>query len=73
MNDIFGDFTSITLLEADFTEERTFAEQLMVQRQLWDDLDHRLVSGIKVQRDLMQLRGIGSAGMPVVFTSTLTM
>ena len=74
VNDIFGDFTSITLLEADFTGERTFEDQVKVlQRQLWDDLDHRLVGGIKVQRDLMQQRGIGGARMPVVFTSTLTM
>ncbi len=74
VNDIFGDFTSITLLEADFTEERTFAEQLKaLQRQLWDDLDHNLVGGIKVQRDLIQQRGIGGVRMPVVFTSTLTM
>jgi non-ribosomal peptide synthetase component F len=74
VNDIFGDFTSITLLEADFTRERTFEDQVKVlQRQLWDDLDHRLVGGIKVQRDLMQQRGIGGARMPVVFTSTLTM
>jgi amino acid adenylation domain-containing protein len=74
VNDIFGDFTSITLLEADFTRERTFEDQVKVlQRQLWDDLDHRLVGGIKVQRDLMQQRGIGGARMPVVFTSTLTL
>ena len=74
VNDIFGDFTSITLLEADFTRERTFEDQVRVlQRQLWDDLDHRLVGGIKVQRDLMQQRGIGGARMPVVFTSTLTL
>lgn len=74
VNDIFGDFTSITLLEADFTCERSFEDQVKVlQRQLWDDLDHRLVGGIKVQRDLMQQRGIGGARMPVVFTSTLTL
>ncbi len=74
VNDIFGDFTSITLLEADFSDERTFEDQVRVlQRQLWDDLDHRWVGGIKVQRDLMQQRGIGGARMPVVFTSTLTM
>ena len=74
VNDIFGDFTSITLLEADFTCERSFEDQVKVlQRQLWDDLDHRLVGGIKVQRDLMQQRGIGGTRMPVVFTSTLTM
>lgn len=74
VNDILGDFTSITLLEADFTRECSFEEQVrLLQRQLWEDLDHRVMGGIKVQRDLIQQRGIGEARMPVVFTSTLTL
>src|SRR5262249_8015788 len=43
-----------------------------LQQQLWDDLDHRHYSGVKVQRDVARLQG-GGAGpiMPIVFTSLL--
>ncbi len=72
---IVGDFTSLILLEVDAAAGATFEERARrTQRRLWDDLDHRSVSGVRV------LREIGAAGgrstqlaMPVVFTSTLTL
>jgi amino acid adenylation domain-containing protein len=44
------------------------------QEQLWEDLDHRLFSGIHVMRELRRLQGVGpKALMPVVFTSLLNL
>jgi amino acid adenylation domain-containing protein/non-ribosomal peptide synthase protein (TIGR01720 family) len=70
---ILGDFTSLTLLEVEDAARGCFAERVRaVQQRLWDDLDHRLVSGVEVMRELArQRRAAGRAVMPVVFTSTL--
>jgi len=67
---VVGDFTSLTLLEIDADPKIDF-EQLCgaIQEQLFDDLDNRMVSAVRVLRELRE------AGrellMPVVFTSTL--
>lgn len=43
-----------------------------LQQQLWQDLDHRYFSGVRVLRALMQNQaGSGQVAMPVVFTSGL--
>jgi amino acid adenylation domain-containing protein len=72
---VAGDFTSLTLLEVEADGGRSFAEAARaVQRRLWDDLDHRWVSGVRVLRDLARLRREGGRAVaPVVFTSTLTL
>jgi amino acid adenylation domain-containing protein len=73
VNDIIGDFTSVTLLEVDNSAESTFeARARRVQQQLWDDLDHRYFSGVEVLRELSRRQG-GQPGavMPIVFTSRL--
>jgi amino acid adenylation domain-containing protein len=72
VNQLIGDFTSSTLLAipapAPFADR---AQQL--QAQLWQDLDHRHVSGIAVLRELArQQQRITGALIPVVFTSILT-
>jgi amino acid adenylation domain-containing protein len=72
VNQLVGDFTSSTLLAvpapAPFLDR---AQQL--QAQLWQDLDHRHVSGIAVLRELArQQQRLTGALMPVVFTSILT-
>ncbi|NOK59266.1 MAG: hypothetical protein GFH27_549283n274 [Chloroflexi bacterium AL-W] len=74
VNEVFGDFTSITLLEVNNTLSEEFHVRARhIQEQLWEDLDHRYVSGVAVQRELMRHRGGAAASaMPVVFTSTLT-
>jgi amino acid adenylation domain-containing protein len=74
VNDIFGDFTSLTLLEVDNTSDGSFAARARrLQERLWQDLDHSHVSGIRVQRELSRAQGgLSQAMMPVVFTSTLT-
>ncbi|MDI4656771.1 non-ribosomal peptide synthetase [Xanthobacter autotrophicus] len=70
---LMGDFTTLTLLEADHSEPASFIERARaLQARLWDDLEHRTISGIDVLRALAQRRRSGvSALMPVVFTSAL--
>ena len=72
VDDIVGDFTSVTLLAVERAPGAPFEERARrVQERLWDDLDHRLVSGVRVLRELSRLRGGAGTAMPVVFTSTL--
>jgi amino acid adenylation domain-containing protein len=72
---LVGDFTSLTLVEVDNSVPASFRERaLRLQDRLWEDLEHRHVSGVRVLRELMQHRrgGMGTLA-PVVFTSTLFM
>jgi amino acid adenylation domain-containing protein len=73
VNNIVGDFTSVTLLAVDNSAQPTFeARARRLQEQLWDDLDHRYVSGVQVLRELARRQGgVPGAAMPVVFTSVL--
>ena len=73
VRDIVGEFASFAPLEVDNSADRTFetlARQL--QEQSWEDLEHRIVSGVRILRELARVQG-GTSGavMPVVFTSTL--
>jgi amino acid adenylation domain-containing protein len=72
--EILGDFTSLTLLEVDHSQPGSFvARARRLQERLWEDLDHRYVSGVHVLRELQRVRqGTLGAVMPVVFTSMLT-
>ncbi len=73
VNDILGDFTTLTLVAIDAGPSGSIVDRARaVQQQLWDDLEHRYVSGVRVLRGLAQQRG-SAAGvlMPVVFTSLL--
>ena len=74
-NNIIGDFTSVSLLEADSAKPETFESRAKrLKEQLWQDLDHRDFSGIRVLRELSALQGTGpKAIMPVVFTSLLNL
>ncbi|MFN8008648.1 MAG: amino acid adenylation domain-containing protein [Terriglobia bacterium] len=71
--DIIGDFTSITLLEVNLSGSETFldlARKLLGQ--LWQDLDHRFVSGVQVLRKLATYQADRRTVLaPVIFTSTL--
>ena len=70
---LVGDFTSLLPLVVDNRAAGSFTERVRrIQQQLWDDLDQRLVSGIRIMRE--GARGTGALGgnaLPVVFTSTL--
>ncbi|HVT61657.1 MAG TPA: amino acid adenylation domain-containing protein [Thermoanaerobaculia bacterium] len=81
VNDLVGDFTSLTLLEVDNSLPGPFGERARrLQTRLWEDLDHRLVSGVRVLREMARAAQSGLSGggaarafMPVVFTSTLNL
>ncbi|HUQ56320.1 AMP-binding protein, partial [Lentzea sp.] len=69
--EVVGDFTSIDPLEIDLRESLSFAGFVQaVQTRLWDDLAHDAVSGVRVLRELAQVRGTSTGALtPVVFTS----
>jgi amino acid adenylation domain-containing protein len=72
VDSVVGDFTSTTLLAADVSGGGFLSRCRSLQEQLWNDLDHRYVSGVLVLRELAKRREAGiRAAMPVVFTSTL--
>ena len=70
---VVGDFTSSTLLEVDNRGQDSFTNRcIKIQEQLWQDLNHRYVSGIDILRELARNRASNTGAlMPVVFTSTL--
>jgi thioesterase domain-containing protein/acyl carrier protein len=73
VNAVVGDFTSTVLLAVDAGGTADVVERgRRLQRQLWSDLEHRYVSGVRVLRELAQRAGDRRRlAMPVVFTSTL--
>lgn len=72
VNDILGDFTSVTLLAVDNSEAESFGKRAVrLQKQLWQDLEHRYFSGVRVTRELSRRKGAAPNAMPVIFTSTL--
>jgi amino acid adenylation domain-containing protein len=73
VNDFVGDSTSLTLLEVANSIEQSFeARAMQLQQQLWKDLDHSRVSGVRVMRELARKQGTMPSGvMPVVFTSII--
>jgi yersiniabactin nonribosomal peptide synthetase len=73
VNRIIGDFTSLTLLAVDLSSGSSFLQRAEnLQQQLWRDLDHPHISGVRVLRELGRLNNDRrGAVMPVVFTSAL--
>ncbi len=72
VNQLVGDFTSLTLLAVEPPPSASFAVRARrLQEQLWADLDQRAIGGVQVLRELAHLQGRSAAPMPVVFTSTL--
>jgi amino acid adenylation domain-containing protein len=73
VNEIIGDFTSMTLVAVDNTEVSSFeTRSRRIQERLWETLDHSEVSGVQILRELSRVQGQeGKAMMPVVFTSTI--
>ncbi|STU16519.1 iron aquisition yersiniabactin synthesis enzyme (Irp2) [Klebsiella pneumoniae] len=55
---LVGDFTSVSLLEVDQRRPMSWAERASaISQQLYDDLDHRLCSGVEVIRELARAKG----------------
>lgn len=71
VSSIVGDFTSVLLLEVKNSKGLSFVEAAkIIQKQLWDDMEHRSYSGIEMLREIS--RGEKDKKiMPVVFTSNL--
>ncbi|HEX2254148.1 MAG TPA: amino acid adenylation domain-containing protein [Thermoanaerobaculia bacterium] len=75
VQELIGDFTSLTLLEVDPPAGAPFVVRARrLQERLWEDLEHRHVGGVRVMRELARRRRrSGTALMPVVLTSTLAL
>lgn len=74
VDSLVGDFTTLTLLEIDRRQSATFLQQAeAIARRLWQDLEHRSVSGVKVLREMSRQQGGHTVLMPVVFTSALAL
>ncbi|MCL6754535.1 amino acid adenylation domain-containing protein [Nostoc sp. CCCryo 231-06] len=72
VDEIVGDFTSLTLLAVDNSQPQPFEVRAQrLQKQLWEDLDHSYVSGVQVLREWSKIQGGDTILMPVVFTSNL--
>ncbi|OLE24151.1 MAG: hypothetical protein AUG44_20025 [Actinobacteria bacterium 13_1_20CM_3_71_11] len=71
INQIIGDFTSVTLLEVDLRPGGGVAGLAeRIQRQLWQDLDHRYFSGVEVIREISRRRGVPAGSFAgIVFAS----
>ncbi|ERN42089.1 amino acid adenylation domain protein [Rubidibacter lacunae KORDI 51-2] len=71
VRDLVGDFTNLALLAIDYRDTAGFGDRARaVQQQLWQDLEHSYVSGLRVMRDMAH-QGDRPQMMPVVFTSLL--
>ncbi|MGC4019655.1 MAG: amino acid adenylation domain-containing protein [Muricomes sp.] len=73
VNQLIGDFTTLTLLEVQNQRETDFSERAFaIQRQLIQDLEHSAYSAIEVERELKKQAGNSNGSiMPIVFTSGL--
>ena len=72
VDDVVGDFTSLLLLGVDELDMGNFEQRASrLQKELWQGVDNRYVSGVQVLRELAQMGDKVQPMMPVVFTSTL--
>ena len=72
VNQILGGFTSATLLAVDNSASESFSDRAIhLQKQTWQDLEHRYFNGVQVMRELARKKGTATSTMPVIFTSTL--
>ncbi len=70
---LVGDFTSLILVDVDYTTPLSLAEQSKrLQLQLWEAIEHRHFTGVEVIRELSRRQRNPQAGaMPIVFTSAI--
>jgi amino acid adenylation domain-containing protein len=73
VDSVVGNFSSTILLEVHAGGGAPFRERAVsVQQQLWQDLGHSRVSGVRVLREMNQQRAESvRAAVPVVFASTV--
>jgi amino acid adenylation domain-containing protein len=71
VDQVLGDFSTLTLLAMDFGLETSFADRLRAtQQQLWSDLEHHYFDGVEMLQALRQVRD-QPVRYPLVVTSTL--
>ena len=70
---MLGDFTSLVLLNVQLDRNKSFFDNAkVVQKELFEAMDHRHYDGVECITELRRLKSLGDkAVMPVVFTSTL--
>ncbi|WP_437627952.1 amino acid adenylation domain-containing protein [Sorangium sp. So ce1151] len=73
IDEIVGPFISTSLFKVEPPAGRSLVEQARLhQRQLWDDMDHYTVSGVRTLRELrLRSKAERASTLPVVFTSML--
>ncbi|VUX11535.1 non-ribosomal peptide synthetase [Dorea formicigenerans] len=70
VENLIGDFTTLTLLEIDLRKGNTFLERCKaIQEQLLMDMKNALVSGVVIEREWQRHQKTKGVSMPVVFTS----
>lgn len=68
IEDVVADFTTLVLLDVDFTKIKSFQEHLNeVKDKLYEAVEHAAFSAVEVQRELRKLRGEHAASAPIVF------
>ena len=69
---VIGDFTSVDIVDVDMSKNESFIDYgKQVNKTLFENLDHRLFSGVEVIRELSRKKGGDYAFMPIVFTSAI--
>ncbi|GAA4083705.1 non-ribosomal peptide synthetase [Nonomuraea soli] len=69
---LLGDFTSLSVLAVEPAGRTSFAGRARaLGERVFDDLDHRLYSGVEVLRELARRRGREAGVLPVVFTGSI--
>ena len=64
---LVGDFTDVVILNIDWRNQKAFSEHVVeIQKQLFNDLDHRLFSGVEVMREISREFGAERALMPYI-------
>jgi amino acid adenylation domain-containing protein len=72
VNRLVGNFASTVLLEVDGREPTFELRAARLQERLWEDLQHGLMGGVEVLREVSRFQGSSMrAMMPVVFSSVL--
>ena len=72
VDNVVGDFTSLVLLGVDNLDAGNFEDRAQrLQKELWQGVDNRFVSGVRVLREIAQMGDKVQPMMPIVFTSTL--
>ncbi len=72
VNSILGDFTTINLLNINIKKQNSFLDNAKaIQRELIENVEHDLFSGIEVLRELRKRRKSSNFFLPIVFTSAI--